>query len=157
MNFPLLIVKFRPPLRGKGRAFSLIEVILAIGVVTFSLLVIVSLLPTGLSVLQDANRQIVEAEIYYTVGAELGATQFDKVGDYVASRFPLYFDNEGIEMAAGGEPVFTVQCSLAAPELGTGELRRATVAIGYHRDPNSSGAGKVGRRTFLLVNRGGGT
>ena len=127
---------------------------MAIGIMTFALLVIFSLVPTGLSVLQDANRQIVETEIYRTVGAELASTPFDKLEDYVSARFPLSFDNDGIEVT-GGEPVFIVRCSLAAPELGAGELRRATVWIGYHRDPDAAGGGKVERRTFLLVNRGG--
>lgn len=166
MKVPL---RFQPmiPLRGPApglsggsagiepdrRAFSLVEVLMATGLVTFALLVIFSLMPAGLAALQDANRQIVETEIYNTVGAELASTPFGRLGEYQTSRFPIYFDNEGIETASAGDAVFTVRCSLAAPELGAGELRRATVAIGYRRDPDDAGT-KPSKRTFLLVNRG---
>lgn len=125
---------------------------MAIGLVTFALLVIFSLMPAGLAALQDANRQIVETEIYNTVGAELASTPFDKLDDF-AAQFPIYFDNEGIKVGTAGDSSFTVRCVLAAPELGSGELRRATVAIGYRRDPNPPDA-KSSVRTFLLVNRG---
>lgn len=132
--------------------FSLVEVLMAIGLVTFALLVIFSLMPAGLAALQDANRQIVETEVFNTVGAELASTPFDRLEDFV-TQFPFYFDNEGIKVDTAAESTFTVRCTLAAPELGAGELRRATVAIGYRRDPNPPDA-KSSVRTFLLVNRG---
>src|SRR5690349_17934404 len=132
--------------------FSLVEVLMATGLVTFALLVIFSLLPAGLATLQDANRQIVETEIYNTVGAELASTPFEKLTDYQDSRFPVYFDNEGLEVKNAADAVYYVRCTLAAAELGDGELRRATVSIGHRRDP-SDPAVKASRRTFLLVNR----
>lgn len=143
------------PSRGKS-GFSLIEVLLAIGLVTFSMLVIFSLMPAGLATLQEANRQIVETEIYNTLGAELASTPFDNLTNYQTTRFPAYFDNEGNETDASGDPVFTVRCDLADPELGDGELYRASVLIGYRRDPGQTNASgpKPSKRTFLLVNRG---
>lgn len=126
---------------------------MAIGLVTFALLVIFSLMPAGLGALQEANRQIVETEIFNTVGAELGSTPFSQLDAYATDRFPLYFDNEGIAVTAEEDATFFVRCTLAAPELGAGEMRRATVAVGYRRDPNAGGV-KPSRRTFLLVNRG---
>jgi len=144
---------FSPRCRQDG--FSLIEVILAIGLATFALLVVFSLLPAGLSSLQESNRQIVETEIYNTLGAELASTPFDRLTNYQASRFPVYFDNEGNEVASSNS-VFTVRCQLAAPELGDGELCRASLLIGFRRDPASTNGTlfKPSERTFLLVNRG---
>jgi uncharacterized protein (TIGR02598 family) len=135
-------------------AFSLIEVLLAIGLMTFALLVIFSLLPAGMSSLQDANRQIVQTEIYNTLGAELSSTPFDRLANYQSTRFPAYFDNEGNEVASG-DSIFTVRCQLEPPELG-GELRRAMLMIGYRRDPSEAPANtaSVSKRTFLLVDRG---
>jgi uncharacterized protein (TIGR02598 family) len=124
---------------------------MATGLVTFALLVIFSLLPAGLTALQEANRQIVETEIYNTVGAELAATPFAMLDAYSASRFPLHFDNEGLEVKDEAGAIYFVRCTLAAGELG--ELRRATVSIGHRRDPAAPG-GKASKRTFLLVNRG---
>lgn len=146
-----------PPITARGRVgFSLIEVLLAIGLMTFVLLVIFSLLPAGMATLQEANRQIVETEIYNTLGAELASTAFNRLSNYQTSRFPAYFDNEGNEVARADASIFTVRCNLAPPELGNGELCRASLFIGYRCDPaeTNSSSPKPSKRTFLLVDRG---
>ncbi len=121
----------------------------------FALLVIFSLLPVGLQVLQSSNRQVAETEIFNTLGAELSSTKFSELETYVdGDRFPIYFDNEAIEVEKDNA-VFTVICELADPEL-SGELRRATVSIGYRGDPNDANLPKynIHRRTFLLADKG---
>lgn len=147
-------------------AFSLIEVALAIGLVMFAALVIFSLLPVGLASLQSANRQIVETEVFNTIGAELASTPFmdkngnDTLAQYVQDRFPAYFDVEGIEIkkTANNDPaadaIFTVRAGAPVTEAGGNELKRVTVSIGYNQDPADTGA-NASVRTFLLVNRQG--
>jgi len=138
----------------RGEGFSLIEVLLAIGLVTFSLLVIFSLMPAGMSALQDANRQIVETEIFNALGAEMASTPFNALTNYT-TNFPAYFDYEGNKTTAANA-VFTVRCNLQAPELGSGELCRAALLVGYHMDPaqTNATAPKPSKRTLLLVNSG---
>lgn len=140
--------------------FSLIEVLLAIGLVTFVLLVIFSLMPTGIATLQSASRQIVETEIYNAYGAELAATPFSQLTNYVnGTNFPAYFDNEG-NKTDSGKAVFTVRCSLegfGSTNAGlNSELSRAIMRVGYHYDPAGAndGGSKVSRRAFILVNSG---
>jgi uncharacterized protein (TIGR02598 family) len=138
------------------RGFSLVEVVLAIGLMMFALLVIFSLIPTGLGVLHDAGRQVVETEIFNAVGAELAATPFTNMDGYQSSNALVYYDVEGRKVAAD-RAVFHVRCDLAAAEFVTaenpaGELRRATVRIGFRQDPTN--AQKPARRTILLGNRG---
>jgi uncharacterized protein (TIGR02598 family) len=141
----------------RASAFSLIEVLLATGLVTFSALVIFSLLPVGLASMQEANRQIIETEVFSTVGAELAATPFDKLTNYQATRFPVYFNNEGIEVGSVADAIFTVRCAAPVAEPG-GELNRVSVSIGFRRDPaQTNGSGKISKRTFFLVNRMGQT
>ncbi len=136
------------------RGFSLVEVVLATGLVMFALLVIFSLMPAGLASLQEANRQIVETEVFASLGAELSSTPFTTLDTYVTKRFPLYYDREGAELKSSSNAVFTVRCALTNPAgSGATDLKCATVSIGYHRDPNDA-AVKPDRRTFLLVNRG---
>ncbi len=142
---------FRPSSRA---GFSLVEVLLATALVTFAMLVIFSLIPAGLSSLQDTNRQIVETEIFNTVGAEMSSTPFASLDTYSANRFPRFLDNEGLEVAQAEDAAFTVRCVVTnSTGPGSGELRRATVSIGYRRDPNAPGA-KTTKRSFLLANRG---
>ena len=140
------------------RAFSLVEVVLAIGLATFALLVIFSLLPAGLKSLQEANRQIVETEIFNSLGAELASTKFDDVEAHLASRFTpsLYFDNEGLQVDSADKASFFVIGEAYGAE-GAGELRRVTVSIGFQREPARFTAARTPhttRRTFLLVDRG---
>ena len=136
------------------RGFSLVEVTFGIGLIMFAALVIFSLLPVGLVYLQDSNRQIVETEIFNTVGAELASTPYEQLASYQSTRFPVYFNNEGIEVDADEDPIFTVRCNAPVAEAG-GETSRMTVLIGFRRDPAGSDAdGKVTKRTFLLVDRG---
>jgi uncharacterized protein (TIGR02598 family) len=129
-------------------------VVLAIGLVMFSAVVILSLLPIGLNSLQDSSRQIVETQIFKAIEAEMSATSYDKLEDYQASRFPMYFSPEGVEMSGGEDAPFTVRCGSPVVETG-GEAKRVTVSIGYHQDPIQTNArGKISKRTFLLVDRG---
>jgi uncharacterized protein (TIGR02598 family) len=140
---------------GKRDAFSLVEVMVAIGLVTFAMLVIFSLMPVGLHSLQESNRQIVETEIFNTLGAELSSTPFDQVTNYLTQRFPVYFDNEGMEQGGSSNAVFIARCAVAAvPESNT-QLNRVIVSIGYRRDPAQTNTpGKFSKRAFLLVNKG---
>jgi uncharacterized protein (TIGR02598 family) len=132
--------------------FSLVEVLMATALVTFALLVI-SLLPAGLAALQDASRQTGETEICNTVGAEMAPTPFEELNAYSPSRFPIYFENEGLVVKNASEAIYSERCGMVDPELGEGELRRAIVAIAHRRDSSDPGV-KARRRTFLLVNRG---
>lgn len=141
----------RVPSRGV-EGFSLVEVVMATGVAMFALLVIFSLMPVGFSSLQESNRQIVEAEIFNALGAELAATRFDQLAAQTGARFPVYYDNEGLETGSGPQAVFTVRCELHPAEL-SGALRRATVSVGFRQDPADAGA-NVTKRSFLLADRG---
>jgi len=133
-----------------GSGFSLIEVVLAIGIITFVLLVVFSLMPVGL---QDANRQLVNSEIFGRIEAELAFTPYDSVAAYQATRFPRYFDNEGLEVRNRNLAQFIVLCDEPVSDLG-GELKRITVRIGFNVNPDDSQQSNVSKRTFVVADRG---
>lgn len=138
----------------RQRGFSLVEVILAIGLITFAMLVIFSVLPVGYASLQDSSRQIVETEIFNMVGAELDSTARSQLTNYQGTRFPIYLDSEGEEQSAASNAVFIVRCGSPVADANP-ELSRVTVAIGFHQDPGATNSSaKSSKRTFLLVNRG---
>jgi uncharacterized protein (TIGR02598 family) len=152
-TFPQRFTSRSHTTRSRRKAFSLTEVVIAIGVSTFAVLVIFSLMPVGLSAVQDASRQIVETEVFNAVGAELKSTNFDDLDNYVTKNFPRYYDNDGIRTTSDLS-VYTVQCELTTAELGTpGQLRRAIVSVGFHKDPNTA-PNEASKRAFLLVDRG---
>lgn len=146
--------------KSRARGFSLAEVVLAIGIASFSLLVIFSLIPLGLGVVQDTGRQMIGTEIFNKIESELVSTPFytdstkttDVLDGYLKSRYPLYFDTEGNELSGSQAPgaVFTATCVLTDLPSGTaeaGELRFVTVNIAVNTHVEFS-------RTFLLANKG---
>jgi uncharacterized protein (TIGR02598 family) len=158
MKFPPCLRAFEKSVakRRLSLGFSLVEMVLGIGIVGFSLPVILSLLPLGNANLQDATRQMIQSEIFDTVRSELTATSFSDLDSYcgnsgTSARFPIYFDAEGVETAKANA-VFTAQCVLT----GTGELRQAMVRIGFHQDPGTTDIPtvKAEKQTFVLSNRG---
>jgi uncharacterized protein (TIGR02598 family) len=142
--------------------FSLIEIILAVGIASASLLTIMSAVPTGLSNLHDAGRQIVETAIFNQIGNELACTPFSDTGaghatpqdidHYAGYRCPVYYDTQGLE-TTNTNAIYTVRCVVS----GTGEIRQATVRIGFHKDPGTTDTAglRATQRTFLLTNRTG--
>lgn len=62
----------RPPVR-KSAGFSLVEVALALGIVSFALVAVFSLMPVGLSVLRNANEQAGAATVLGSLSRSLRA------------------------------------------------------------------------------------
>jgi len=135
---------------------------IAVGLASASLITILSAVPTGLSNLHDASRQIVETAIFNEIGSEMASTPFSDtnsghstpqdIDHYADFRCPVYYDTQGLETTSANA-IYTVQCVVS----GTGEMRQATVRIGFHKDPGQTDAAayRATQRTFLLTNRTG--
>lgn len=76
--------------------FSLVEVTLALGLVTFALVSIMATIPIGLSTLGDAKDQTTEAHILSGLSAQLSALTFSELQGLDASAS---FDSEGRPLA----------------------------------------------------------
>jgi uncharacterized protein (TIGR02598 family) len=165
--------------------FSLIEVVVAVGLCSFALSVLASLLPLGLGVIQNATEQIVETEIYNNIWSQANTILFADLNTspspFAAGASELYFDLDGNQLPSvtgGGPPAGTVymaSCTLQPPNTTTlppidaqfaassgPGLVLARVQIGYHIDPANdpvnvapSTDSRVTTRTFLLVKRDG--
>jgi uncharacterized protein (TIGR02598 family) len=102
---------------GKDRAFTLVEVVLALGVVAFALLPVFALLPAGLSTFREAMDISISAQIVQRVVSDAEETDFDALVPSAANAIqgvalggaggqffalPLrYFDDQGTELPAG--------------------------------------------------------
>lgn len=80
-------------------AFSLVEVCLALGIVSFALLSVVGLMPVGLSAMRQAMDQTTEAQIARVISGEAALVPFDKLDQY-ATDGPYYFTQEGTRQDA---------------------------------------------------------
>ncbi|HSI86402.1 MAG: Verru_Chthon cassette protein B [Candidatus Methylacidiphilales bacterium] len=77
--------------RGARGGFTLVEVSLSIGLLSFSLLALIGLVPSGLGALRDSSDQTTRAQIIQRISNDLVITDFADM----AAAAPLYFDEEG--------------------------------------------------------------
>jgi len=85
-----------PPRNTRG--FSLVEVTLALGVVSFALLALVGVMPAGLSTMRQAADKLVESQVVRQLGTEALHTPFSEL----SSRFSgvsTYYDDAGLVLS----------------------------------------------------------
>lgn len=116
--------KRRKP-EGSTRAFSLVEVTLAIGITAVALVSLMGMLPKGLQTLQRANDKAVMGRIHQQIMGEIQLTPWEKSD---AGTSPLdefdgqvrYYDDQGIELPSNeaGEfsHVYTARISIPSPD-----------------------------------------
>lgn len=132
--------KLRSPASGRGcgsGGFTLVEVVLALGLCAFALTAIFALLPVSLDVARHAQETTRVAKAFEKVASELTQSPFASV-KALASK-TNYFDYEGRTSEAGGPPFtaaspethFTVTATVASsplPAQSSGSLLRVRLA-----------------------------
>lgn len=89
--------------------FSLVEVTLVIGIVSFAVLSIVGTLSVGLTTIHDAKKDVTHAQIMAQVESTLLQTPFANMATYAsASGAALYFDQTGMQLANSSGAVYSV-------------------------------------------------
>ncbi len=76
------------------RAFSLVEVTLALGIASFGLVAAVGLIPVGLTTMRDAMDDTAQSMISHRISSEAALTPFAEL-DAKYDGANLYFDDEG--------------------------------------------------------------
>ena len=75
--------------------FSLIEALLAVGIVAVAFIPLLGLLPTGMNAMQSAADQTVTSQIVQRVAGEAQQADFDAIDSSTDYR---YFDEEAVEL-----------------------------------------------------------
>lgn len=101
-----------PITRMARRGFSLVEVALALGVVSFAMVSMLGVMSVGLTTVKDASDQTMHAQIISRVSSSVLQTPFDDIDNYVG-RSPLYFDREGAVVASGADSIYRANLQLA--------------------------------------------
>ncbi len=91
-------------------AFSLVEVTLALGLVSFAVLAVMGLLPVGLSNLRQSMDQTVEAQIVQSIAAQSVVAQFPAL-----ASGNQYFDDQGMPTDAGPDALYTATVTVIPP------------------------------------------
>lgn len=124
------------------------EVTMSIGIVSFAVLTVVGLLPTGMNSLSQSRNQTVEAQILRSVGASVWMGNFD---GYPVTK---YFDREGQLLRDAEDYHFVVNIEADAPRfpgvgnaLGAGtSMKRLRVTVDTEPVP-----GVVSRRSEFAL------
>jgi len=91
-------------------AFSLIEVVMALGIVAFSLTALIGLLPIGLSLFKQAMDTSVLSRIVQQVSGDLQQADFDAISQ--STPEVLYFDEQGMETTSANAAIYWVKVSI---------------------------------------------
>lgn len=91
----------RIPLRPRS-AFTLVEVSIALAVVSIALLSVMGLMPVGLSTMREAMDQTAEAQILRRISGEAALVPYDRLDTFAAAG-PYYFAQDGTLQSHQGQ------------------------------------------------------
>ncbi len=136
--------------RSSGQAFSLVEVVLAIGVASFTLLGMVALLPIGLKTAKEAADATTQSQIVQYCRNQLELTPFANLSTAWTSQ-TLYFDNQGLPTTStDAEQIYTVKFNVGNVGLSTNGV--ATVAyLGQNANLNNVADAQLVQ--VIMINR----
>ncbi len=127
---------------------------MALGLLSFAVVAIIGLLPTGLTTLRQSMNQTVEAQIVRSIGAQAIISRF---ADLATSA--LYYDEEGLPTVSG-KSHYTVEVTTKLPVYpGSNDApdlaeSLTTLKIKMEAKPNPSAVGKVSYYTLQVANSG---
>jgi len=135
--------------RRRSRAFTLVEVTLAIGIVAFAFIPLFGLIPTGLSTFRQAMDTSVGSQIAQRLINEAQLTDFLTLTGTNASPTPFvqsplirYFDSQGNELPDSTGAIYSVQTRIVpvtqTPYTGiapTANANLATVTVQIASNP----------------------
>lgn len=104
--------------------FSLVEVVLALGVMSFALTSMLAILPTGLNIFRESVEASARADILRKLTSELQQTSFKDVQSTSAMR---YFTDEGLEVTDDANGFFGMTYSVS----GTTDILSGSPSGGY--------------------------
>lgn len=109
-----------------GRAFSLIEVTIAMAIAAVALSTLMALLPQGMNTMRDAGDEAIMGRIHQQILNELQMADFETLDSY--HQMEIYFDSQGEELGdskGGGssvkgsfEHIYSARISIPQPVGG---------------------------------------
>jgi len=128
---------FGPRVHRGGRiqsgGFTLVEVTLAIGIISFAFVTMFGLLPVGLSVSRQAMDTTIEAQIVQQMKTQALQTDFSQLGELAAAD-EMYFDDQGKQVdeaqALYRTKFSAVSANTRLPEgAATDRLKTVTISL----------------------------
>lgn len=139
------------------RAFSLVEVTLAMGLTSFALMAILGLMPIGFSSMRQAMDSTQESQIMREIRAKVQQTSFALLASSFSDREFFFAESGAPTTREAGDKRYTVKTSVESPvypgseSAGGGSLSSIVIEI-------TTGEGqqkKTNLRHLLVANHGG--
>jgi uncharacterized protein (TIGR02598 family) len=118
------------PSRIVARAFSLIEVTIAMAIAAVALSTLMALLPQGMNTMRDAGDEAIMGRIHQQILNELQMSDYDAIDRY--NEMEIYFDAQGEELGdsqngSSGKGTFehVYSARIAVPALSGGQMPRS--------------------------------
>ena len=130
-----------PRCRRATLGFSLTEVVIALGVVTFSLLAIVGMLPVGLQAVKNANEQAAAAEVLQRIAEALRRAPAVSPATAAASTYQTVFAQKSIAYtlgATGAQTILWKDLSLDGEPASQGSPARLQAILQITASPDVS-------------------
>lgn len=138
------VPRSRQPLDQKKSGFSLVEVVLALGICSFSMMAIVGMIPVGLSTFNDAMNTTVQSQIVQRLAGDVLLTDYSSLTGSAGA--PHYYNEQGLPTSQASSDVVYVavieQQRLALPAVLSGA---ETLAL--TDDPGVTIVIKISRKT----------
>ena len=122
--------------------FSLVEVVLAIGVVAFAFVPMLGLLPVGLTTFRQSIETTVGSQIVERIINQAQETDFNTLVNPSSNPYPqkLYFDDQGNQLSSPAGSVYLAEVTVVAPTTlpntsSPASANLATVSVRFAHAP----------------------
>lgn len=102
-------------LGARSAGFSLVEVLMAIGIVAFAYIAMIGLLPAGMSSFNKAIDNSLGSQIMQRLATEAQQTDFDTLIAPATATTLRYFDAQGNEKTTIAGSLYTAEVTVLAP------------------------------------------
>lgn len=144
--------------RARARAFSLIETVLALGVVSFALTALISMMPVGLTLMRDSVQTTVQADILRRLATEFQETPLDRLTGSTNMR---YFSDQGAPVDSEDEGFVGVEWTVSphtalledAVTYTNANLRTVTISF-FNRADRAKNPPLASTTNILFVTHG---
>jgi uncharacterized protein (TIGR02598 family) len=137
-------------------AFSLIEVVMALGISTFCLVALLGLMPVGLQTVRDARGDALQAEILKAMGNIAQQTDYSLLGNLAGKKY--YFDINGLLVTStSADAIYeavlsTGTVSVPSSSTSTALSGATSVTVAIHRSANTNS--EASTHTLFISNNG---
>lgn len=133
----------------RSGGFTLVEVTMAIGIISFALLTMIGLMPAGLGALRDSTQQSINAQILQQISSGLVVQSFGSRTEFSAfGGTNLYFDEQAQPLTTSSKARYRAAITVQNPSLPglsgddvrdlASSLKRLAIAITREDIPNAA-------------------